>query len=115
MSIDIPTGKISNMSDFAGYNEVEGIFPDGKYTCVESDRQVTWLGGEFGMRNIDIWKMKLDGSGKDFERITNFNDFEGGKASNPVISADGRLMAFQSARASDPAGVGYGILLYKFR
>jgi hypothetical protein len=115
MSIDIQTGKITNMSNFAGYNEVEGIFPDGKYACVESDRQVTWLGGEFGMRNIDIWKMKLDGTGKDFERITNFNDFEGSKASNPVISADGRLMAFQSARASDPAGVGYGILLYKFR
>ncbi|MEX1238834.1 MAG: hypothetical protein WEB30_03925 [Cyclobacteriaceae bacterium] len=115
MSIEIQTGKITNMSNFAGYNEVEGIFPDGKYTCVESDRQVTWLGGEFGMRNIDIWKMKLDGTGKDFERITNFNDFEGGKASNPVVSADGRSMAFQSARASDPAGVGYGILLYKFR
>lgn len=115
MSVDLQTGKITNMSNYDGYNEVEGIFPDGKYTCVESDRQVNWLGGEHGMRNIDIWKMKLDGTGKGFVRLTNFNDYEGGKASNPVISSDGRYMAFQSARTSDPAGVGYGILLYKFK
>ena len=115
MSVDVRSGKVTNMSNYDGYNEVEGIFPDGKYTCVESDRQVEWLGGEPGMRNIDIWKLKLDGTGKDFQRITNFNDYKGGKASNPVISGDGRYMAFQSARSSDPAGVGYGILLYKFK
>ena len=97
------------------HSEVEGILPDGKYTLVESDRQCNWLGGEFGMRNIDIWKLRLDGTGKDFERITSFNDFKGAKASNPVVSTDGKYMAFQSARASDPAGVGYGILLYKFK
>lgn len=115
MSLDLKTGKMANMSNYAGYNEVEGIFPDGKYTLVESDRQCNWLGGEFGMRNIDIWKLKLDGTGKDFERITSFNDYKGGKASNPVISNDGKYMAFQSARSSDPAGVGYGILLYQFK
>ena len=31
------------------------------------------------------------------------------------VSADGRFMAFQTANASDPAGVGYGIVLYWFR
>ena len=41
-------------------------------------------------------------------------DILGAKASNPVVSTDGRFMAFQSARAKDPAGVGYGILLYWF-
>ena len=44
-----------------------------------------------------------------------FNDFEGGKASNPVVSTDGPFMAFQTARNTDPAGVGHGILLYWFR
>jgi hypothetical protein len=29
-----------------------------------------------------------------------------------VVSDDGRYMAFQMARSGDPAGVGYGILLY---
>ena len=102
------------MQSPGSYNEVEGILPDGKYTLVESDRQVDWLGGKRGPWNIDIWKLKLDGTGKDYVRLTNFNDFEGGKASNPVVSTDGKYMAFQYARTTDPAGVGYGLLLYKF-
>lgn len=115
MSIDVSSAKIENMSKAPGtYNEVEGIFPDGRYTLVEADRQVEKLGGERGMRNIDIWKLKLDGTGKDFTRLTHFNDFEGGKASNPVVSGDGRFMAFQFARTTDEAGVGYGILIYRF-
>ena len=115
MGIDLNTGKVTNFSKAPGsYNEVEGIFPDGLYTAVEADRQCEQLGGTRGSGNIDIWKLKLDGAGKDFTRLTFFNDYEGGKASNPVISTDGRFMAFQSARTSDAAGVGYGILIYWF-
>jgi hypothetical protein len=113
MGIDLQTNQVTNFSKAPGsYNEVEGIFPDGLYTAVEADRQCEDLGGTRGAGNIDIWKLKLDGMGKDFSRLTHFNDYEGGKASNPVISTDGRFMAFQTARTSDPAGVGYGILLY---
>lgn len=116
MGIDLKTGAVTNFSKAPGtYNEVEGIFPDGEYTCVEADRQVEQLGGKRGSGNIDIWKLKLDGTGKNFTRLTHFNDYEGGKASNPVVSTDGRFMAFQTARTTDPAGVGYGILLYWFR
>jgi hypothetical protein len=115
MSIDFGTGAVTNMSKAPGtYNEVEGIFPDGQYTLVEMDRQCDQLGGERGASNIDIWKLKLDGTGKDLTRLTHFNDYEGGKASNPVVSSDGSFMAFQMARTTDPAGVGYGILLYRF-
>jgi hypothetical protein len=115
MGIDLETGQVTNLSKAAGtYNEPEGIFPDGLYTAVEADRQCEQLGGQRGAGNIDIWKLRLDGTGKDFTRLTHFNDYEGGKASNPVISTDGRFMAFQTARTSDPAGVGYGILLYWF-
>src|ERR1051326_3417589 len=115
MGIDLKTGEVTNMSKAPGtYNEVEGIFPDPQYTCVEGDRQVEQLGGKHGSGNIDIWKLKLDGTGKDFVRLTHFNDYEGGKASNPVVSTDGRFMAFQTAKTIDPAGVGYGILLYWF-
>ena len=82
---------MTNFSKAPGtYNEVEGIFPDGEYTCVEADRQCDTLGGQRGSGNIDIWKLRLDGTGKDFTRLTHFNDFEGGKASNPVVSTDGR-------------------------
>jgi Tol biopolymer transport system component len=116
MGIDLKTGQVSDFSKAPGkYNEVEGIFPDGQYTCVEADRQVDTLGGKRGSGNIDIWKLKLDGTGKDFVRLTHFNDYENGKSSNPVVSTDGRFMAFQSAKTTDPAGVGYGILLYWFR
>jgi hypothetical protein len=116
MGIDLKTGEVTNFSKAPGtYNEPEGIFPDGQYTCVEGDRQVAQLGGRHGGGNIDIWKLKLDGTGKDFVRLTRFNDYENGKASNPVVSTDGRFMAFQTANTADPAGVGYGIVLYWFR
>jgi hypothetical protein len=116
MGIDLASGEVTNFSKAPGsYNEVEGIFPDGLFAAVEADRQCDELGGKRGSGNIDIWKLRLDGTGKDFTRLTHFNDYEGGKASNPVISTDGRFMAFQSARTTDPAGVGYGILLYWFK
>ena len=116
MGIDLITGEVTNFSKAPGtYNEPEGIFPDGLFTAVEGDRQCQEYGGGCGPGNIDIWKLKLDGTGKDFTRLTHFNDYEGGKASNPVLSTDGRFMAFQTARAGDPAGVGYGILIYWFK
>ncbi len=115
MTIDLKTNAVINQSKAPGtYNECEGIFPDGKFTLVEGDRQCDWLGGKRGSSNIDLWKLKLDGTGKDFVRLTNFNDYEGGKASNPVVSTDGKYMSFQFANTADPAGVGYGILLYTF-
>ena len=115
MGIDLKTNAITNFSKKPQtYNEVEGIIPNSQFTLVEADRQCEWLGGTRGSGNIDIWKLKLDGTGKDFVRITNFNDYEGYKASNPVVSSDGKYMAFQLANTKDPAGVGYGILLYKF-
>ncbi len=116
MGIDLATGKVTDFSQAPDdYDEPEGIFPGGEYTTVESDRQCLELGGRRGPWNIDIWKLKLDGTGKNFTRLTHFNDYQGGKASNPVISTDGRFMAFQTANNTDPAGVGYGILLYWFK
>jgi hypothetical protein len=115
MGIDLRTGQVTNFSKAPEtYNEPEGIFPDGLYTTVEADRQCAWLGGERGSGNIDIWKLQLDGTGKDLSRLTHFNDYVGGKASNPVVSTDGRFMAFQAARTGDAAGVGYGVLIYWF-
>lgn len=112
MSLDLATGQTTDHSQTATiYNEVEGIFPNGQYTLVESSKQVESLGGHHGSHEIDIWKLKLDGTGRDFTRLTHFNDYEGWKASNPVISTDSRHMAFQVARTADEAGVGYGLVL----
>lgn len=109
MGINLKTGKITDYSNSPTYEEPEGIFPDGRYTCVESNRHV----GTGGSQNIDIYKLWLDGSSH-FERLTYFNDYPGYKASNPVVSDDGHYMAFQMARVGDPAGVGRGIFLYDF-
>jgi len=115
MTLDLATKQVVNHSRQPNtYNECEGIFPDGKFTCVEADRQCDQLGGRRGPWNIDIWKLKLDGTGTNFVRLTHFNDYEGGKASNPVVATDGKHMAFQFANTTDPAGVGYGLLLYTF-
>ncbi|MEJ5369289.1 MAG: hypothetical protein WHT08_13275 [Bryobacteraceae bacterium] len=111
-TVNLETGERVNQSKAIGsYNEAEGIFPDGLHTCVESDRQAVLRGKTQQFRDIDIWKLRLDGTGKSFERLTFFNDYEGWKASNPVVSTDGKLLAFQAARSADEAGVGYGILL----
>jgi len=115
-TIDLATkNSVNQTKNIGSYNEVEGIFPDGMHTCVESDQQGVRMGATKLFRDIDIWKLRLDGTGKSFERLTHFNDYEGWKASNPVVSTDGKLMAFQVARGSDEAGVGYGILLMHFR
>jgi Tol biopolymer transport system component len=110
--IDLRTGKITTYRKIAGeYNEVEGIFPDGEYTLVESSREQA----RQDSNHIDIWKLKLEPNSTDYVRITRWGDYPGYKASNPVVSPDGRTIAFQSARSADAAGVGYGIFLLKVR
>jgi acetyl esterase/lipase len=88
------------------YEEVEGIFPDGASTLVERNRSV---GKPWPL--VDAWRVWFDGS-REPQRLTRFLDFPGYKASNYVLSDDGRLMAFQLGIAGDEAGVGYGLFLY---
>jgi hypothetical protein len=107
--VDLESKKVVNYSDAPDqYDEPEGIAPDGRWTLVECDRE--GFTGR-GPGHVDIWRLSLDGK-KTWERLTFFNRFPGYKASNPVVSDDGRFMAFQMAKSSDPAGVGYGIFLY---
>jgi len=105
--IDLASGTLTNYSNAPGrYDEPEGIFPDGRFTLVECDKQ-----NLKGAGHIDLWKLKLDGSGL-YERLTYFSDYPGYKASNPVVSGDGRFVAFQLARSSEAAGVGHGIFVF---
>jgi hypothetical protein len=43
-----------------------------------------------------------------------FADVPTYRASNPVVSDDGRYMAFQMGRSGVAAGIGYGLFLYDF-
>lgn len=60
---------------------------------------------------MDLWKLKLDGSGA-YERLTHFSDYPDFKASNPVVSDDGKFIAFQMAKSREAAGVGHGIFIF---
>ena len=105
--VDLVTKKVVNYSNSPGqYDEPEGIFPDGQFTLVECDKQ-----NHKGPSFVDLWKLKLDGSG-DYERLTHFSDYPGFKASNPVVSDDGKFIAFQMATSHEAAGVGHGIFVY---
>ena len=107
MGLDIETGKVVNYSKAPNqYDEPEGIFPDGEHTLVECDKH----SGK-GIHYNDIYKLALNGSGQT-QRMTFFADYPGYKSTNPVVSDDGRYMAFQFAKRGDMAGVGRGILVF---
>jgi Tol biopolymer transport system component len=114
LGVDLATGGVTVYRKLQGeYNEVEGVAPDGKWALVESSRDQG--PDRQNSRYIDIWRLRLEPNSPDFVRLTRWGDYDGYKASNPVVSPDGRWIAFQSARSADPAGVGYGIFLLKLK
>jgi hypothetical protein len=115
MGINLATKAVTTYRrNPAEYNEAEGVSPDGKFVMVESSKD---QGGaeKQTFHYIDIWKMPLTSATASFERMTRFGEYEGRKASNPVISNDGKWMAFQGGRSEDPPGIGYAIFLMKLQ
>jgi hypothetical protein len=110
MGIDLETGALTNYSRDWAYDEAEGVFPDGRSIAVE--REVgTYTAIPVG--DIDIWQLPLDGSGVS-RRLTYFSEYAGYGANNPVISPDGRKMAFGLRIKGGEHGNARGILLYDF-
>jgi hypothetical protein len=110
MGVDIESGKVVNYSrGIMSYEEPEGIFPDGQCTTVERAPDAFE-----GRPALDIWRLRLDAGREEPEwtQVTFFSKYPPYRGTNPVISDDGRFMAFQMARATDAAGVGYGIFIY---
>ncbi|MEY4484684.1 MAG: hypothetical protein RL693_2136, partial [Verrucomicrobiota bacterium] len=104
--LNVETHTLTNFTNTPDhYEEIEGIFPDGKSTTVERNEH---HGKPWPM--IDAWRVWFDGS-QSPQRLTRFLDFPGYKAANYTVSDDGRLMAFQVGKAGDEAGVGYGVFL----
>ena len=108
MGVDLNSGKIVNYSKAPKeYDEPEGIFPNGNYTMIECDKH-----NQKGVPGIDLYMLKLNGSGKS-RRLTFFSEVDGEISSNPVISDDGRYMAFDcgGGRSDDDKGYKIGIYL----
>lgn len=104
--LDLTDGSLVNVSRTPeAYEEVEGIFPDGKFTLVE---RADHKGNHWPL--IDAWKLALDGSGKS-QRLTFFTDFKGYKGGEPTVSPDGRYIAFTLGKSGMEAGQGFGIFV----
>jgi len=107
--LNINTGDLVNYSKSRStYDEPEGIFPDGKYTLTECDRHRPTKRSS----TIEVYKLKLDTTSVDHERLVFFSDVEGFRSSNPVVSDDGKFFVFQASIASSDAGVGCGLYLF---
>jgi hypothetical protein len=106
--VHLETGKITNYSSSIWYEEAEGISHDGSFIAVEKDYSFA-----LPPQSLDIWKLDLDGS-RNSERLTFFNHYKNFGATNPVISNDGKYMAFQIRENKGLIGNGEGILLFDF-
>lgn len=105
LSVDFATKEITEYpTPSTLYNEVEGIFPDGKRTMVECAQDRA--------KGMDLCVLDLDPVKPRYTRMTNIVQYGGWKYGNPVLRPDGRMMAAQvgSANVID-AGVGQGIVL----
>jgi Tol biopolymer transport system component len=113
-TLDFESGAVINQSHSPSSEEPEGIFPGGQFTLMESDRH-SGLAGEM---DLDIYMLRLDGTGKDVRRLTHFTDTPDQKANNPVVSPDGCRIAFMKATKSESwhkaHGEGAGIYLLEF-
>lgn len=104
--VDSETGEYEPITNSrCCYDEAEGIFPDGLHTLVEhaNSEEKAWP-------LIDLYKLKLDGSGK-MQRLTDFTNYKGYKANQGVISDDGKYMSFQIGKDNTEPGVGFGFLI----
>lgn len=104
LSVALADGAITRYPMPANlYNEVEGIFPDGKRTLVECSHDNT--------AGLEMCLLELKADRPRYTRLTRAMDYGNYRWSNPQVSGDGKYVAFQTARGSDEAGVGRGILL----
>ena len=103
--IDLETGAVRNYSNSSAYEEVEGVDTTGDTVYVERDLEY----GGIDPGPLDVWRLGLD-DGK-WERVTFFNRWAPYYASNPTVSPNGELLAFQLSFDGETEGQGEGILV----
>ncbi|MGP4038773.1 TolB family protein [Gracilibacillus sp. D59] len=102
--VEVETGKVRTYIDEPlTHNEPEGIFPDGEYICLESSCDYDNF-----YPPIDLWKLKLDGSGERI-RMTGMINHVPWRASNSNVSPNGEWLAFMVNTYTSEAGFGMGL------
>ncbi len=106
--LDLETGVIEPILDRKdGYDEAEGVSPDGTFLMIESDRHTEPKHWE-----IDVYLLKLDGS-LEMERLLDWSDrFPGSHSDNPVVSPDAKTIAIQFGFNVSQPWQGKGIVLF---
>lgn len=110
-SLDLVSGEVTDLSHAPeSYDEAEGVFPDGRWTMIESDRHLP-----AALRNkykVDIFRMRLDGSGQVEQLADLAQRFpETHRSDNPVVDPTGRYIAYQYGFSQGGGAKGRGIFL----
>ena len=123
--VEIATGGVRTyINEPNVHNECEGIFPDGEHCCLETSHDMVPV-GRYTIKTRDLWKLKLDGSGRRV-RMTRFHDrpewidthpnapmgpwrASPWLATNSNVSPDGRWLAYMVNVLYDEAGYGRGL------
>jgi hypothetical protein len=89
------------------YDEVEGIAPSGQWASVECGKQE-----KAALPPLDICRLDLKQDGAISRLVIGTEPGGTRDISNPVVSPDGRWIAFQRSDRNDPdIGGGSGVLL----
>jgi Tol biopolymer transport system component len=120
LSIDVNTKKVTDMSKApATMDEPAAMYPDNEYMLIRSTRH-THLEGvmpeEVSLSEVDLYKLKLDGTGKNCQRLTHISDYYSYKAHNAAIAKDGTFMVFQVSAGGDHGLMtSRGLVLYRIK
>ncbi|MEM7128961.1 MAG: hypothetical protein AAF702_21695 [Chloroflexota bacterium] len=102
--IMIETGEVRTYIDEpCVHNECEGIFPDHEHICLESG-----CDGPYDHHTNDLWKLKLDGTGRRV-RMTEVYNRPPWRCTNSNVSPDSRWLAFMVTLRTDEPGYGRGL------
>lgn len=110
-SYNLDTGAITDLTKAPdSYDEAEGVFPDGKWSMIESDRH---LPAQWKKKyKVDIFRLKLDGSAEVQQLADLAQRFPDTlRSDNPVVDKTGRYVAYQFGFSQGEGARGQGIFL----
>ncbi len=109
--VELATGQVKDYTRLSGgYSEAEGVFPDGEWTMIETDRHLPE--GYRRRYKVDAFRLKLDGSGE-VEQLADLAQRypETLRSDNPVVDRTGRYVAYQFGFSRGAGARGQGIFL----